>query len=120
MVKKHRKHKTHLPDRFPFKTAEENVIAGIIMQAWCDAFMQCSEQSYIGFHEKKEQKTARQMFEGHGEWRRSLKNLCAAIQIQDTDLVKAYVEYKKMRLKGVTKISPAKAGIAFLKRLKEE
>lgn len=113
------KHRTHLPTRFLMATSEENLIVAIIKQAWCDAFMNITAGEYYGLHQHKEQKNARQMFEGghKDEWRQSLKDLAQSIQIDDEDIVNAYYRYGTMLKAGKTDVSPDDAFDILIKTL---
>lgn len=111
-----KKHRTHLPERFLLDSPEENLIAAIIKQAWCDAFMKIGS-GYIGIHNSKEREIARRMFEEEAgsEWRQSLTTLAELIDINDTDIVRGYYWYKKMAETKTAACSPEKAFDAMLK-----
>lgn len=109
---KHRRHRTHLPERFLLNEPEENLVAAIIKQAWCDAFAGKVKDYYAEYHRSDDKKDARRMFEADltDVWRRSLKDLADAIQIRDKDIVVAYARYKKLVTAGKVKM---RAGDAF-------
>lgn len=109
---KHRRHRTHLPERFLLPEPEDNLVAAIIKQAWCDAFIGGVKDIYAEYHRTDDKKNARRMFEAElpDIWRRSLKDLADAIQIDDRDIVIGYRRYKKKLEAGTVKI---KAGDAF-------
>lgn len=113
-----KKHRTHLPTRFLMTTPEENLVAAIIKQTWCDAFMK-ETHGYVGTHNKNEKKRALQMFESDtsDEWRKSLGYLAGAVQIEDEDLVQGYSRYKKALEKGIATVEPDEAFDILLKTL---
>ncbi len=115
---KHRKHRTHLPKRFLLNTPEENLVAAIIRQAWCDAFMR-ERCGYIGIHLKKEKDAAVKMFEENktNEYRQSLTNLADLLGINDKDIVRGYFWYKQTREEGSATSSPDSAFDTLLKVL---
>lgn len=117
---KHRKHKTHLPAKFLFDTPEENLIAGIIRQAWCDAFAGKVKDIYAQEHRNRSYKEAVKMFEADctNKWRQSLSYLTDAIQIDEFLLVDGYFRYKKLiQTIGKKRPKPAEAYDALLKIL---
>lgn len=116
---KHRRHRTHLPERFLLKEPEENLVAAIIKQAWCDAFAGKVKDYYAEYHRADDKKDARRMFEAElpDVWRRSLKDLADAIQISDKDLVLGYSRYKKLITEGTIKMRASDAFDLLLKTL---
>lgn len=109
---------TSLLNRFIFQTPEENLVAAILRQAWCDAFMIITaEGEYYGYHQRQEQRYAKRMFEGQpkDEWRQSLRVLASAIEIDDNSLVDGYFKYKKVVKK--SEVEPEKAFDILLKTL---
>lgn len=117
---KHRKHKTHLPAKFLFDTPEENLVAGIIRQAWCDAFAGKVKDIYAQEHRNRNYKEAVKMFEADcaNEWRQSLSYLTDAIRIDEFLLVDGYFRYKKLiQTTGKKRPKPAEAFDALLKIL---
>lgn len=116
---KHRRHRTHLPERFLLKEPEENLVAAIIKQAWCDAFAGKVKDYYAEYHRADDKKDARRMFEAElpDVWRRSLKDLADAIQISDKDLVLGYSRYKKLVTEGTIKMRASDAFDLLLKTL---
>ncbi|MBQ9236145.1 MAG: hypothetical protein IJ184_06770 [Alphaproteobacteria bacterium] len=117
---KHRRHKTHLPAKFLFETPEENLIAGILRQAWCDAFAGKVENIYAQEHRNRDRKEAVKMFEAdcENEWRKSLAYLTDAIQIDEFLLVEGYFKYKGLiQATGKKRPKPAEAFDALLKIL---
>lgn len=112
------KHRTNLLNRFILQTPEENLVAAVLRQAWCDAFMSITaEGEYYGYHQRQEQKYAKRMFEGQlkDEWRQSLRILASALEIDDNSLVSGYLKYKKVANK--TDVDPEKAFNILLKTL---
>ena len=116
---KHRRHRTHLPERFLLKEPEENLVAAIIKQAWCDAFAGKVKDYYAEYHRADDKKDARRMFEAElpDVWRRSLKDMADAIQISDKDLVLGYSRYKKLITEGTIKMRASDAFDLLLKTL---
>ena len=116
---KHRRHRTHLPERFLLKEPEDNLVAAIIKQAWCDAFAGEVKDIYAEYHREDDKKNARQMFEAElpDVWRRSLKNLADAIEIDDRDLVIGYARYRKKLEAGTVKMKASDAFDLLFKTL---
>lgn len=117
---KHRRHKTHLPEKFLFDTPEENLVAGILRQAWCDAFASKVENIYAQEHRNRDRKEALKMFEADcaDELRQSLSYLTDAIRIDEFLLVEGYFKYKKLiQTTGKKRPKPAEAFDALLKIL---
>lgn len=102
---KHRRHRTHLPERFLLAEPEDNLIAAVIRQAWCDAFAGRVKDFYAEKHRDDDKRNARRMFEADetDEWRLSLRDLAQAIQIDDKSLVIGYSRYKARVLSGKKK-----------------
>lgn len=121
-MKKHKRHATHLPDRFLLTTPEENLIAAIIKQAWCDAFCKKIKDYYGNYHRNADRKYALRMFEAEitDEYRQSLGHLANAILIDDVKIIKGYKIYKKMVAEGRAKYKPSEAFDALLKILVRE
>ena len=109
---RHRRHRTHLPERFLLAEPEDNLIAAVIRQAWCDAFAGRVKDFYAEKHRDDDKRNARRMFEADetDEWRLSLRDLAQAIQIDDKSLVIGYSRYKARVLAGKKKV---RAGVAF-------
>lgn len=116
---KHRRHRTHLPERFLLSEPEDNLVAAIIKQAWCDAFAGRVKDFYAEYHRNDDKRDARQMFEAElpDVWRQSLRDLASAIQIDDRDLVIGYARYKKSRENGTVKIKASDAFDLLFKTL---
>lgn len=118
---KHRKHKTHLPSKFLFETPEENLVAGIIRQAWCDAFAGKVKDIYAQEHRNRNRKEAILFFEGNyntNQWRQSLTYLTDTLRIDEFLLVEGYFKYKTMiQLLGHKKPKAAEAFDILLKTL---
>ena len=121
-MKKHKRHVTHLPERFLLTTPEENLIAAIIKQAWCDAFCKRVRNYYGNYHRNADRKYAIRMFEAEitDEYRQSLGYLADALLIDDERLIKGYKIYKRMVAEGRAKHKPSEAFDALLKRLINE
>lgn len=102
---RHRRHRTHLPERFLLAEPEDNLIAAVIRQAWCDAFAGRVKDFYAEKHRDDDKRNARRMFEADetDEWRLSLRDLAQAIQIDDKSLVIGYSRYKAQVLSGKKK-----------------
>lgn len=121
-MKKHKRHVTHLPERFLLTTPEENLIAAIIKQAWCDAFCKRVRNYYGNYHRNADRKYAIRMFEAEitDEYRQSLGYLADALLIDDERLIKGYKIYKRMVAEGRAKHKPSEAFDALLKILINE
>jgi hypothetical protein len=121
-MKKHKRHVTHLPERFLLTTPEENLIAAIIKQAWCDAFCKRVRNYYGNYHRNADRKYAIRMFEAKitDEYRQSLGYLADALLIDDERLIKGYKIYKRMVAEGRAKHKPSEAFDALLKILINE
>ncbi|MBQ8465741.1 MAG: hypothetical protein IJ545_07020 [Alphaproteobacteria bacterium] len=121
-MKKHKRHITHLPDRFLLATPEENLVAAIIKQAWCDAFCKKVKDYYGNYHRNADRKYAVRMFEGEitDEYRKSLGYLADALGVDDATIVHGYGIYKKMVAEGRAKYKPSEAFDALLKILIKE
>lgn len=121
-MKKHKRHVTHLPERFLLTTPEDNLIAAIIKQAWCDAFCKRVRNYYGNYHRNADRKYAIRMFEAEitDEYRQSLGYLADALLIDDERLIKGYKIYKRMVAEGRAKHKPSEAFDALLKILINE
>ncbi len=121
-MKKQKRHVTHLPERCLLTTPEENLIAAIIKQAWCDAFCKRVRNYYGNYHRNADRKYAIRMFEAEitDEYRQSLGYLADALLIDDERLIKGYKIYKRMVAEGRAKHKPSEAFDALLKILINE
>ena len=121
-MKQHKRHVTHLPERFLLATPEENLIAAIIKQAWCDAFCNKVKNYYGNYHRNTDRKCALRMFEADitDEYRQSLGYLADALYIDDERIIKGYKIYKKLIAEGKARHKPGEAFDALLKILTEE
>lgn len=120
--RRHKKHATHLPDRFLLTSPEENLIAAIIKQAWCDVFTKKVKNYYGNYHRNSDRKYALRMFEekNSDEYRQSLANLADALRVDDNAIIRGYMIYKKMFLEGTAKHKPGEAFDTLLKILIDE
>lgn len=121
-MKKHKRHVTHLPERFLLPTPEENLVAAIIKQAWCDAFCKKVRDYYGNYHRNTDRKYAIRMFEADvaDEYRQSLGCLADALMLDDERIIKGYRIYKKLLAEGKAKHKPSEAFDALLKILIKE